>query len=77
MIVEINGSVYGMNFKEFKEVLKIASDAIPFGIYAISKGKLAILLKEKYNNKKELKKAVTEYSGNGFKVYYNIAEVAK
>ena len=59
MIVEINGSVYGMNFKEFKEVLKIASDAIPFGIYAISKGQLAILLKEKYNNKKELKKAVT------------------
>ena len=77
MRVEINGSVYGMNFKEFKEVLKIASDAIPFGIYAIRKGQLAILLKEKCNNKKELKKAVTEYSGNGFKVYYNIAEMTK
>ena len=70
MIVEINGSVYGMNFKEFKEVLNIASDAIPFGIYAISKGQLAILLKEKYNNKKELKKAVTEYSGNGSEEAY-------
>ena len=71
MRVEVNGSVYGMNSKEFREVLKIASDAVPFGIYAICKSQLAILLNEKYSDKEELKKAVAEYSSKGFKVYYN------
>lgn len=72
MIVNIDESVYSMTKKQFDGVLKVASKEIPFGIYAISKRNIAILLREKYLTKEELKKSVAEYASHGFKVYYNI-----
>lgn len=60
-----------MGNEQFKGVLKIASKAIPFGIYAVSKKGMAILLKETYSTHEELKKAVSYYAMKGFKVYYN------
>ena len=48
MRVEIKGNVYGMSRKEYKQFLKIASKAIPCGIYAAEKGSTAIMLNEKY-----------------------------
>lgn len=71
MKLTVGNSVYEMNGKQFKGVLKIASKAIPFGIYAISKKGTAILLKETYSTHEELKKAVSDYAMKGFKVYYN------
>lgn len=71
MKLTVGNSVYEMNDKQFKGVLKIASKAISFGIYAISKKGMAILLKETYSTNKELKKAVSDYAMKGFKVYYN------
>lgn len=46
MRVEIKGNVYGMSRKEYKRFLKIASKAIPCGIYAAEKGSTAIMLNE-------------------------------
>jgi hypothetical protein len=46
MRVEIKGNVYGMSRKEYKRFLKIASKAIPCGIYAAEKGSTAIMLKK-------------------------------
>ena len=38
MTVNIGKSVYdGISIVQFNELLKIASDAVPFGIYAIEK----------------------------------------
>ena len=71
MKVNVGGSLYEMGDEQFKGVLKIASKAIPFGIYAISKKGMAILLKETYSTHEELKKAVSCYAMKGFKVYYN------
>jgi hypothetical protein len=71
MKVNVGDSLYEMGDKQFKGVLKIASKAIPFGIYAIRKKGIAILLKETHSNHEELKKAVSGYEMKGFKVYYN------
>lgn len=71
MRVEIKGNVYGMSRKEYKQFLKIASKAIPCGIYAAEKGSTAIMLNEKYDNVQDLRKSVSEYKLKGFKVYYN------
>lgn len=71
MKVNVGDSLYEMGDEQFKGVLKIASKAIPFGIYAIRKKGVAILLKETYSTNEELKKAVSGYAMKGFKVYYN------
>lgn len=71
MKVNVGDSLYEMGNEQFKGVLKIASKAIPFGIYAIRKKGVAILLKETYSTNEELKKAVSGYAMKGFKVYYN------
>lgn len=61
MRVEIKGNVYGMSRKEYKQFLKIASKAIPCGIYAAEKGSTAIMLNEKYGSIEDLRKSVSEY----------------
>ena len=71
MKVNVGDSLYEMGNEQFKGILNIASKAIPFGIYAISKKGIAILLKETYSTHEELKKAVSGYAMKGFKVYYN------
>ncbi len=71
MRVSIKNNVYGMSRKEYKQFLKIASKAIPCGIYAAEKGSIAIMLNEKYDSVEDLRKSVSEYKLKGFKVYYN------
>ena len=71
MKVIIGRSVYEMNRKKLRGVLKAASSLIPFGIYAVQKGDVCELHKDEFDNVEELKKAVVEYKDNGFKVYSN------
>ena len=71
MKVIIGRSVYEMNRKQLRGVLKAASCLIPFGIYAVQKGDVCELRKDKFENAEELKKAVGAYKEKGFKVYYN------
>ena len=71
MNVIIEKNVYGMNRKQLRGVLKIASGLIPFGIYAVQKSDVCELRKDKFDNAEELKKAVGVYKEKGFKVYYN------
>lgn len=77
MNVIIEKNVYGMNRKQLRGVLKIASGLIPFGIYAVQKGDVCELRKDKFDNAEELKKAVGAYKEKGFKVYYNEQGVAR
>ena len=71
MNVIIEKNVYGMNRKQLRGVLKVASGLMPFGIYAVQKDDVCELRKDKLDNAEELKKAVGAYKENGFKVYYN------
>ena len=71
MNVIIEKNVYGMNRKQLRGVLKVASSLMPFGIYAVRKGDVCELRKDKFDNAEGLKKAVGAYKEKGFKVYYN------
>lgn len=71
MKVIIGKSVYEMNRKQLRGVLKAASSLIPFGIYAVQKDDVCELRKNEFDNLEEMKKAVGAYKGNGFNVYYN------
>lgn len=71
MKVIINESVYEMGRKEYRGILKVTSEQIQFGIYAVEKDGICELRKDKFESKEELKKAVLEYAAKGFKVHYN------
>ena len=71
MKVIIGRSVYKMNRKQLRGVLEAASSLIPFGIYAVQKGDVCELRKDKFDNAEKLKKAVGAYKEKGFEVYDN------
>ena len=77
MNVIIGETLYGMNRKQLRGVLKAASSLMPFGIYAVQKGDMCELRKDKFDNAEELKKAVGAYKEKGFKAYYNEQGVAR
>lgn len=72
MKVIINKSIYEMGRKEYRGVLKVASEQVPFGIYAVEKDGICELRKDTFDSKEKLKKAVAEYAAKGFKVHYNL-----
>ena len=57
MKVIIGRSVYEMNRKQLRGVLKAASSLIPFGIYAVQKDDVCELRKDEFDNAEELKKS--------------------
>lgn len=71
MKVSVNNSLYEMGRKEYRDALKVASQQIQCGIYAVEKDGFCELRKDKFDSKEELKKAVAEYVAKGFKVHYN------
>ncbi len=64
-----------MSRKEYQGLLKVASDEIPFGIYAIEKGNYAELRRDKCNSMSKLKELARNFKTNGFKVYMNKGKV--
>lgn len=71
MKVLVNNSLYEMGRKEYRGVLKVASQQIPCGIYVVEKDGICKLRKDTFDKKEELKKAVAEYAAKGFKAHYN------
>ena len=73
MIVKviIGQSAYEMTSKQLNRVLKVASKQVPFGIYAVKKGRICELHNDKFDSKEELLDNVAKYAEKGFKVYYN------
>lgn len=60
-----------MDKKELDGVLKIASEQVPQGIYAIQKDNYVELAREKNLSKTQLKHRLRELKAAGYKVYYN------
>ena len=71
MKVIVNESVYEMGRKEYRGILKVASQQIPCGIYAVEKEGICELRKDTFDSKEELKKAVAEYAAKWFRVHCN------
>lgn len=63
--------MYRMSRKEYEKLLKVASDQVPFGIYAVEKGDYAELMNEKCKSITQLKRMTQELKARGFKVRAN------
>ena len=71
MKVKVANKIYRMGKNEYQKILKVASDQVPFGIYAIEKNDYAELMNIKCMTMTQLKGFVRQYKAQGFKVYSN------
>lgn len=60
-----------MSRKEYQGLLKVASEQVPFGIYAVEKGDYAELRFDKCQSMSKLKELTRSYRQQGFKVLAN------
>lgn len=60
-----------MTSKQAKELLKMSSEHVPFGIFALEKGNQIELMNQKASSRTQLKKMIRDYKSQGFKVYAN------
>ena len=70
MTVNIGEETYEMSRKQAKAILGTAKKFANCNIYGIEKGKVVIILNEKYEDDMSLNKAVEEYKKKGFKVHW-------
>ena len=71
MQVKVMNRVYRMNQKEYQGLLQVASEQVPFGIYAIEKQRYAELRCDKCESKSQLKELIRNFKAQGFKVLAN------
>lgn len=60
-----------MSRKEYHGLLKVASEQVPFGVYAVEKGDYAELRSDKCSSVTKLKELIREFNVQGYKVYAN------
>ncbi len=71
MRVEVMNRVYRMNRREYEGLLKIASEQVPFGIYAVERQDYAQLRRDKCESITQLKKQIRGFKEQGFQVNVN------
>lgn len=62
---------YQMSQEEYEGLLEIASEQVPFGIYAVEKQGYAELRNDKCKSITQLKKLIRQFKVRGFKVHAN------
>lgn len=63
--------VYKMSRSEMKKFLKIASEQVSFGIYAVEKDDTVEMRNDPCSSISKLKSLKREWKSQGFKVHYN------
>lgn len=71
MKVMVANRSYQMSKKEYQGLLQIASEQVPFGIYAVEKQGYAELRCDRCTSITQLKKRIAGFKKQGFKVYAN------
>lgn len=71
MKIIINNSVYEMTKQQAEKTIKVASQYVPFGIYAVEKDGIIELRKDKCKTPKHLNQLKADFIRKGFKVYSN------
>lgn len=69
--VKVNKRTYQMRKKQYKGLLKVASEQVPLGIYAIEKADYAELRCDRCSSITQLKELTRQFKKQGFKVYSN------
>lgn len=71
MQVKVMNRVYRINQTEYQGLLKVASEQVPFGVYAIEKYGYAELRNDKCESNTQLKTLIRGFKAQGFKVLAN------
>lgn len=71
MKIIIDNSVYEMTKQQAEKTIKVASQYVPFGVYAVEKDGIIELRKDKCKTKKQINQLRTDFIKKGFKVYCN------
>lgn len=71
MQVTVMKRTYQMSQEEYEGLLEIASEQVPFGIYAVEKQGYAELRCDKCKSITQLKKLTRQFKARGFKVHAN------
>lgn len=71
MKVKVANKLYEMSSKKYQGLLEIASEQIPFGIYAVEKAGYAELRADHCRSITQLKSLKRQFKAQGFKVYSN------
>lgn len=71
MKVKVGPRMYRMSRKEYQGFLDIASEQVPFGVYAVEKSNYAELRRDKCESVTKLKELIRQFKQQGFKVHAN------
>lgn len=71
MRVKVNKRTYQMGKKQYKGLLKVASEQVSLGIYAIEKADYAELRCDRCSSITQLKELTRQFKKQGFKVHSN------
>lgn len=77
MKVVVGKKTYRMSRAEYDGLLKVASEQVPFGIYAVEKKEYAELRCDRCGSMTQLKKMTRQYNQQGFKVLSNKGDTLK
>lgn len=71
MKVKVMTRIYRMSQSEYQGLLKVASEQVPFGVYAVEKKDYAELRNDKCESVTQLKKLIRAFRQEGYKVHAN------
>lgn len=71
MTVKVMNRTYRMSQKEYQGLLRVASNQVPFGIYAVEKADYAELRNDKCTSITHLKNPTRQFKAQGFRVHSN------
>lgn len=71
MKVKVAGRICRMSREEYQGLLQVASDQVPFGIYAVEKKGYAELRCDRCKSMTQLKELTRGFRAQGFKVLAN------
>lgn len=71
MTVQIGKKLWIANQKRLESILRLGSEQVPFGIYAIEKDRHVEMRHDHCKSRSELKQLRRAYKARGYKVYAN------
>lgn len=71
MRVKVMNRLYQMSKEQYEGLLNVASEQVPFGVYAIERKDYAELRRDHCKSSTQLKALKRQFKANGFKVHAN------
>ena len=71
MRVKVGNRIYQIGKQEYKGLLKVASEQVPIGVYAVEKQDYAELRVDRCESVTQLKGIIRQFKAQGYRVHGN------